>query len=596
MRSLKLFRRSFYFFLSLLLLCVAGLLSHFFFLTPDDFTQFAKLTEMKEGLESRTRRGEQTSKIVQKDLWVEQNGIRDHHVIRSKLSKLSFIPRDNHYEVIEKLEGLAGEMDGAKKRLFSASRGYYHYGSHEFLADTVALSVTHYENILLKGKASAMVLHLTDAKPVIAVEKLVADLPEKASDTMIESDRAHFDGANLKLRGKVFLNHALGKMWAQGANLYNYDTEKTALFSQVELETKVKLTFRNHGSMRCEKATIDVEKESGEMTSEKGEVYFTDTLGGKSVTGTSKKVEFAAIDHALETVTASDEVTLHLGDEYLLKCDEVTYNHSPTRKVLATGESCQIERDGDTLDGGEIAIDIEQNIVDIAGASGKVATTTIPLHFSAASMQWNHPAQTLTLEKDVWLLTDEGHLLCDGKALLEQKMACGKRVVARVWTEGKTWFHAESLSLFTPTTLHLNRETMEVSAYATEMAPLELTIGEVVAFAKEAHLDYRENGSERKISSAVADGEVYLKNADPDKPLKRAICDRLTYDPETGIMVLSSQKRDHVLYWDEEEEMEMCATEVHITRGGKAPLVSGIGKVRFRFTEEEKQWFSQQKI
>jgi len=96
----------------------------------------------------------QLRKGVQKDIWFSQDGsARLHYEIFSESSLLTLTPVDNHFEIIESLEGIrcwmqdklitdeGGLHPTQQARLIEAEKGVYRHMKQEFIANDVNLSL-----------------------------------------------------------------------------------------------------------------------------------------------------------------------------------------------------------------------------------------------------------------------------------------------------------------------------------------------------------------------------------------------------------------------------------------------------------------------
>lgn len=411
-----------------------------------------------------------------------------------------------------------------------------------------------------------------------------------ATDTQIESNAALFNENNLILQGDVYLDHPLGKMWADNANLIDYQTKRDTPFSEVDLKKSVRLHFHEGAKLTCDSAHIDMENSWGSVTSDNS-VLFTDVINRTPVALKSRKITFAVKEENLDSIHAKEQVKIHFLDNYQITCNEAIYLKVPTPTVHALPDAlqtCTVERDFDLIEGEQIAVDLDNRIITIDESLGRLTSKDAPIHFSAKTLAWNDTASTLALEGSVWVSSAEGNLSCDKKVTLEQQTRFGKQEVTHIWACGRTLFTTGKNTLVSPATLHVNRDLCVVDAL-----PAELTTDSVIILSDTAHITYNENADGIQIDSMRFTGHVYLRTKDPDVPLKRALCDTLTYDPSSQKMILSSQAGTNVLYWDEKEDTQMSATEIHIDW----PIVKGVGTVHFTFSEEEEgRWFSKYKI
>lgn len=133
---------------------------------------------------------------VRKDIWFSEGEDRLHYRINAPRSLLMAIPKQNGYEVIEKMEGIecllqeSFSRDGQQLRYFKANEGIYRYANHEFLASSVLVSLftagghdlpdQPSAETYMKGLAKQVSLSLGEAHPNFRAEEFKAHIRPSA--------------------------------------------------------------------------------------------------------------------------------------------------------------------------------------------------------------------------------------------------------------------------------------------------------------------------------------------------------------------------------------------------------------------------------
>ena len=107
--------------------------------------------------------------------------------------------------------------------------------------------------------------------------------------------------------------------------------------------------------------------------------------------------------------------------------------------------------------------------------------------------------------------------------------------------------------------------------------------------ADKAMLEYSIIGNLFQPVSLVLRGNIVLFSRDPQKPQRCGIADRVSYSPSTRTLILAANPNKKVLFSDEEENLRISASEVHLIfdPATQKRTVKGVGNVQFTFTPEE---------
>ncbi len=162
------------------------------------------------------------------------------------------------------------------------------------------------------------------------------------SETVVESDEAHYNGATLTLAGKVVVEHAMGCVHAEKAVLTRDEAGTTKMdFPWIELSETVSLTLPSGGRMECDTVYLDYTK----MTSHfKGEplLQFISDMG--SVYASKADIDYVEVGQTIQPtqVILSDHVQLinQEASQYAL-ADLVIY-YPETQKMVLKGKENRV--------------------------------------------------------------------------------------------------------------------------------------------------------------------------------------------------------------------------------------------------------------
>ena len=106
----------------------------------------------------------QVRKNLIKDLWMNKEGKRLHHQMRSQRALLRLVPKKARYGIFEELTAIQGAMqeevgegkDGElwqRVRFFDAERGVYDYRAHTFFSPLLSVALAKVAGDILPGSA-----------------------------------------------------------------------------------------------------------------------------------------------------------------------------------------------------------------------------------------------------------------------------------------------------------------------------------------------------------------------------------------------------------------------------------------------------------
>ncbi len=475
---------------------------------------------------------------------------------------------------------------------------------------------------------------LLTSLPLISAEQM----PESGS---LSSTNAAYDGQSLVLTGHVVLDHGLGKMMAEEANLQKQDnTAKDFPFSQIQLRKDVILALKSNAELRCADAQLDFIALKGTLFAEKEDkVSYTDTLKAKKnqqplplqllsreleLNFSKQEKEGKKADYEVESVLARTDVEIHYAESFHITADKALY-----RKQLPSAEKtgskefqglitaypkddktrCRLTHESDIIDADSADIDLLNEKLSLLHPNGLLASSLIPhiqqgqLVFQCDHLTWDNLKHLLTLKGNV-LIHDEGMETIETEDYLEieQPIIKGKRVLKAIRAHGPTTLyykdpqHEGIHKIFCHGTAILDREKLQATldspktdGKVSRHQQIYYEDKELSIYANEATCEYSITDNQIQPVALSLKGGVRLSSLDIQKPPRCGVADRLHYSLTTHTLILSANPGKKVLFWDEAQGARFSANEVHITQDPqtKQQSVKGVGNVQFSFSAEE---------
>ncbi len=421
---------------------------------------------------------------------------------------------------------------------------------------------------------------------------LVAAAPAIDSGS-VSSASANYDGSALILKGEVMLDHGLGKMRAEEAKLQRQEMGKDFPFSMIHLQNKVNLLFKDGAEVNCEIADLDFTALQGALTSSEKVVY-TDTWKRKKTPfrllspqidlTLSKQENGDKSTYDITQAVALNTVVVDYGSDFHLLADTATY-HKAKGHIIALPKDadhpCKLTHGEDVVLGISALFDLAASRVDIDQPLG---TLRLPeqeqIDFSAQAASWD-------MAKNVLFLKGNAHVAQAPMGTIDSEEIIQLHPQS-VRTQGKTtivYQNRHKLTSYGP--LHLDRAKLRATADSPKGGKqIVYEEGQLTAFADQAVVEYSDTWE--PVSIALK-GSVKIFSTDPKAPRRVGISDRITYLPPNRTFILAANPGKKVLFLNEEENLRISASEVHITEDATThqQSVKGIGAVQLTFSPEE---------
>ncbi len=426
----------------------------------------------------------------------------------------------------------------------------------------------------------------------------------------VSSSSADYNGNTLVLRGNVALDHGLGKMQAEEAELERQETGKDFPFSLIHLKKDVLLLFKDRGKLQCSRADLDFQTMKGQLSSDVGArvVYVDRDL--VSVASQTAELSFAAESHDgkktlfdVETLTAKENVAIEYGQGYALFADAaIYYKNSPQDKktgLILAYPNPRLVHEGDSIHAEKAELHIAEKKFTMLKPQGTLTSSLLPhaeggkTHFTCDALVWDEQKNQLQLKGHVHVVEEAfGVLDTEGELLLVHTMQKGKRVLNQIKSKGPSTLQLQKgPKLLSQGTISVDRkhlhallESPRVKGVVPQEKQLYFEEERLHGNADQAVIDFSIADKTLSPQSIVLRGNVRLYSAQ-----SCGLADRISYSPATQTVILMADPGKKVLFWGFEENLRLSAPEIHLTLDPitHKEVVKGIGNVQFTFSTEE---------
>ncbi len=434
----------------------------------------------------------------------------------------------------------------------------------------------------------------------------------------LSSTKASYDGNALILQGRVQLDHGLGNMCADQAFLQKQETGKDFPFSLIQLKKEVLLSLKNKAELRCNLAELDFNDLKGTLSAEEQEtVSYKDFLKKEGdllipfylvsqlidLQFSKKEIPSEASQYEIQSLVARKKVQIDYAKEFILHADEASYHNSGIVQAYPTSEKsrCKLSYQGENIESELIQINTKTSQLQIQNPIGAIPSQLFtqsqisPLSFRCGNLFWDHEKEILILKDHVSIQEKVlGTLFAEKEIRIEQGSRKEKKFVKTVHIDGVSrlehedpssgWMH--KISCFG--SLHIAGDKGLITLTSPPQIEKQLCYQDldVILHADKASIEY-EDSSDYKPLSLTLQGNVTIKST--NGPFRQGLADRLTYSPDTQTVILSALPKKRVLFRDEEQNLNMSAQEIHLTKDPSTQKMQakGIGNVKFLLSIEE---------
>lgn len=404
----------------------------------------------------------------------------------------------------------------------------------------------------------------------------------------LKSDQFVFDGKTAHLQGHVILNHPMGHIEAESADL-EVDPKKTkGPFSRIVLNGHVKIQ-RDLSEILASHADIQCLQEEGMFVGD-DKVHFKHLLKNKTLIVTSKQAFIGFNPTGFKWLKGQGDVVIDYDEYYKGKSPELHVQalQEGSYEITLLPEAELHAKTGEVLKGKTMRWLTESEEIEVEKPTGTLQNGSID--FEGDKLTWN--SQTAVLKGNVqirlkdqgtWVTKNTVRLMRNEKGEWYSADAQGPVFFTRVANDRDKSF---SLQGFGPAHADLINHKIRFTSIS-EDKPVQLSDQMGEAFGETLELYY--DGKELK--KIVLEGSVYLShtiNGSVERSYAKG--DRLTYDPKTQISTLESDK-GRVFIFDKVNQTEVSAPKIILERDPvtKKDTIKGEGDVRFHLVDQEFQ-------
>ena len=401
----------------------------------------------------------------------------------------------------------------------------------------------------------------------------------------ITSDTIGYEKELLCLEGHVRVEHPMGTLIADSARLKKGTKKDAYFFSRAILENDVHIDLEKGGTLDCGLAHFDFTKMVGDFKTSNGVVTYRDILSASPFSLTSDSIHFEmASDRHVNTVQAFGHVVARLGDDYRLTGDRATfYNDTyPRLRVDLHKEMCQFESPSLQFIAQAIEYDSENNAIDIAKIDGLMPN----IKFAANHAYYDMTHEVLTLNDDISLSGVEmGELDATDQVEIHKQKHQEMSKVSHIKTKGAIRYALNEHEFHNNGISHLNRLSEVYNAEKSIIYTNEV----FAVYADRVKMTYSE--PQREVKRIELSGNVLLITDKSETPIEMAYCDSLTYSPAQSSITMSSSPSDNVLFWNQDETLELVADDItiHFDPITHEKSFDASGMVRCNMTKNEQE-------
>lgn len=451
----------------------------------------------------------------------------------------------------------------------------------------------------------------------------------------IQSNTADYNGNTIVLKGNVLVEHALGTLTADQIELQSEMVDGKAHWHHILLQGNVDIAFKAGGHLSCGSAKIDYGKRQGSFfgNADRQAVY-TESPAGKTVSLKADELNIrlakmedqtAPSHNAIEHVNAQGNVSIRFDTLFVATGDHAVYDCTPPKNP-ATGlitlyrdkpeSMCQIaNNNGDMVSAKEIDIDLSKQHFSFTSPQGALTIsnqTERPeqVEFSGDYLFWDEAKSLLTLSGNVEISQEGfGHLSTDKEVKMAQHLVEGKKRVQSIETSGATTltFNDDASGLLHTLNCYgkvfVDHALLKTLMESPRDAQGNVVEGKQISFqdimgniyADKLTMHYKAVDHKLIPTKLRLEGHVRILNRfvkDPNKKdqfLQYALAEIVEYAPDAKEIILSTTKKERVLFFDKLNNLQVSAPALTIRRdkATQKEMVQGRGDVRFSFVKRE---------
>ncbi len=409
--------------------------------------------------------------------------------------------------------------------------------------------------------------------------------------TTFSGTRASFEDGSLLLSGKIEIDHAIGTLFAESAEMHSSTKEQGPLpFSSISLKNSVRIELKDGGKLTCEKATIDCKTLHCHLLAGQGDlITLIQTIPEKNGTKTPFQLLSQTASLSFDRGEKGHRLDKFICKGQVLLLSEPFFKIEGDRALYIDGKSLTVERET-PLSRCSVFYKESHFEAEMVGlASGLFAfkhprgTLCAPWRFAANKMVWNKNRSSFTLQGHVILERPDFGTLTADLLLLKEDM---DGEIASIETKSltKIYLADEKAQMTAPGGIKFDKKQSQIHARGVEGEQICLKGGNFGMLANLSTIEC-DTGSLQPLSISMK-GDVKLFSLGNEDWL--ALAGRAHYSPSTKTLILSGSPGNEVIYINENQDSQLAAEEIHLTHEkGGGLRVKGVGKVKLLLSSEE---------
>lgn len=403
-----------------------------------------------------------------------------------------------------------------------------------------------------------------------------------AASSDLKADHFHFDGKVARLEGHIVLNHPLGNISSDYADIILDPLKTKGPFSKLFLRGEVFIR-RNLSCLKCSEAFIDCIKEEGRFSSSTL-VELDQTVNGKELSIKSKEAFLNYEKDHIRNAVAKGLVEVNW-DKTIAKGPELFLNKIDTKdyEVILKPDAYLVLGDEHELRGDSIKATTKNECAIVENPRGSLKKGE--LEVEASELLWQN--ETLTLRGSVKIrLESKGVIKTEGPVMIHRD-------------QNKEWDLAEidnestfvrsdgdkSFTLIASKGVKADLKNRRVVFESIPGKPIHMLDDLGEAFGDKLTLVYQN----KELEKVILEGNVYLShilNSEVERSYAKG--DRLIYEPKSYETVLESDQ-GRVFVFDKVNQLEVSAPRIRMKRDPitRKENIRGEGDVRFHLLDKE---------
>lgn len=416
-----------------------------------------------------------------------------------------------------------------------------------------------------------------------ATTSITADQP-----ATISSLEASYEDNVLHLKGDVLLEHALGTMSAEYAELKT--PIEGASLSDIVLNGRVRLFLQDGAELECARAELDLHAFNGTLFGEEGRAVSYIKNDSPAMHVQSQRIDalFQKVQdvYSLKQLRAQKGVSVLYAHDYSIGADWAVYEKKEGEETFIfyplEGQLCSVKYKGDELHGKRIDVDLVKKNIFITDPNATITSLQGLCRIKCEALLVEQLPRSLTLSQHVHV----EHALW-GTVETEGKMTILSNQLEAL---GKTKIVYEDRGLTCEGRFILDQDKQVCHLICDPGHKLIYQDKDMRILAERADIQYEKLGNKMQPVHIALTGAVQLQDSRPENA-RVALADRADCDVKTGLTVLFASSGSPVLFVDTERNMQMSASEVRIIKDPASGIetVQGVGCVRFSLTPQETQ-------